>query len=130
MSDEVIKQAAERFAKSQEPGRMICDSPYLNDYRINDAYNDIPGEQELEDLRVLARAYLELSARTEAVASISAEDSVTRRLIAEKIADRIMQVYISDRAGVAKLCDEQIDQTGNLLGWIRAYTVLSNEGGK
>lgn len=36
-----------------------------------------------------------------------------------KIVDRLVEVYNRDSVGLAYLLDEQVDQSGNLLGWLR-----------
>lgn len=43
--------------------------------------------------------------------------------LAAKIADRLALVYLRDRAGIFALGDEQLDRSGNLLGWLRDYAV-------
>jgi hypothetical protein len=43
------------------------------------------------------------------------------------IADRLAQAYEKDRARVAKACDEEVDRSGNLLGWLRDYVMLKGQ---
>ena len=36
-----------------------------------------------------------------------------------KITLRLAQAYLRNPAAVASICDEQLDKSGNLLGWLR-----------
>jgi hypothetical protein len=37
----------------------------------------------------------------------------------EMVADKIVSAYLRDRVTVARLCDEQLDRSGALLGYVR-----------
>ena len=49
---------------------------------------------------------------------------MTRQELAAKIADRLALVYKERAFDLAEACDEKIDRSGNLLGWIRDYAAL------
>lgn len=36
-----------------------------------------------------------------------------------KISQRLAEAYLRDPGKIARLCDEEIDRSGNLLGWLR-----------
>ena len=46
--------------------------------------------------------------------------------VAKKIADRLSLVYGMNAVKVAELCDEHLDRSGNLLGWLRTYKRLNH----
>lgn len=47
--------------------------------------------------------------------------------LALQIADRMTLVYRAHPAEIAETCDEQIDRSGNLLGWLRDYSRINPE---
>ena len=49
---------------------------------------------------------------------------MTRQELAAKICDRLALVYKMSPEDLAAACDEKIDRSGNLLGWIRDYAAL------
>lgn len=49
--------------------------------------------------------------------------------LARKIADRISTRYRADPAGIAAVLDEDVDRSGNLLGWLRDYARLAQQDG-
>ena len=48
-------------------------------------------------------------------------------LLAFQISRRVARAYRADSVNVAALCDEQLDRSGNLLGWLREYAQLTDE---
>jgi hypothetical protein len=46
-------------------------------------------------------------------------------LLPQKIVDRLVLAYKDRPLEVAKACDEVIDRSGNLLGWVREAAVDS-----
>jgi hypothetical protein len=47
--------------------------------------------------------------------------------LAVKIADRLAARYRAVPAAIAEACDETLDRSGNLLGWLRDYARLTSE---
>jgi hypothetical protein len=41
--------------------------------------------------------------------------------LARTIAATLAAKYVYDRSAMARICDEQIDRSGALLGWLREY---------
>jgi hypothetical protein len=46
----------------------------------------------------------------------------------ELLAARMIELYERDRVAVASICDEQLDRSGNLLGYLRAAALRSKGG--
>jgi hypothetical protein len=41
---------------------------------------------------------------------------------------RLVEIYRRDRVTVARICDEQLDRSGNLLGYLRDAAAIRKEG--
>jgi hypothetical protein len=50
---------------------------------------------------------------------IAKELATVRKTALLKVADGLAPLYEKDRVAIARLCDEVMDPTGNLLGWVR-----------
>ncbi len=67
---------------------------------------------------------------TEAKA-IAAWNTRTPRIVSEEmVAARMVELYQMDALRVAAICDEQLDRTGNLLGYVRQAALAATEPSK
>lgn len=48
----------------------------------------------------------------------------------KRIAAALLPKYLADEVGTAQLCDEVLDRSGNLLGYLRDAAIVANDLGK
>src|SRR4051812_20051776 len=75
------------------------------------------GQTNFEEITRLVEAALQSEREAAAEA---------RRVALRCVAKGLVPLYRNDPVEIARLCDEELDRTGNLLGWLREEAALAS----
>lgn len=95
------------------------------------ASNPVPsGGEEAHNAACLQQQAGELDVTRERLAKLARQAPSREPLseLASKVLNRMVEGYRLRPADVATACDEQIDRSGNLLGWLREASRITKEG--
>ena len=116
-----------RAALDEAPGEEQFASVARRMYAAHDAYGaGFYGETDWREAYAELRAML--ADRPDAP-TVALTEECKRNALAQKVLDRLVLCYLTRPADVADACDESIDRSGNLLGWIRDAARKGKEGG-